>query len=161
MPLAALDQLDVRPGDDEAVDQVEEWFRVYHATRIPAVRDRIILAHLGLADRLAARFRRGRGASYGDLVQTARVGLVNAVDRYDPSRPNPFIAYAVACITGELRRFLRDTSWHLHLPRSWKERALQVIGARNVLAATLGRSPTLTEIATHLSGRPGRGWSRW
>ena len=51
MPLAALDQLDVRPGDDEAVDQVEEWFRVYHATRIPAVRDRIILAHLGLADR--------------------------------------------------------------------------------------------------------------
>jgi RNA polymerase sigma-B factor len=129
---------------------VEEWFRVYHATRIPAIRERIILAHLGLADRLAARFRGSRGVSYEDLVQTARVGLVNAVDRYDPNRPNPFIAYAVACITGELRRFLRDTSWRLHVPRSWKEQALQVLRARDVLTATLGRSPTLTEISTHL-----------
>src|SRR6266516_5072374 len=100
MPLAAPDQLDVRLGDDEAVEQVEEWFRVYHATRIPAIRERIILAHLGLADRLAARFRGSRGVSFEDLVQAARVGLVSAVNGYDPKRANPFIVYAIPCITG-------------------------------------------------------------
>jgi RNA polymerase sigma-B factor len=153
MPLTSPDRMDVRPGDDEAVEQVEEWFRLYHATRSPAVRERIILAHLGLADRLAARIGARRGISYEDLVQTARVGLVNAVDRYDPGRPNPFIAYAVVCISGELRRFLRDSSWRLHIPRSWKERALEVVRARDRLTGTLGRSPTLTEIAAHLGIR--------
>src|SRR6266704_2207449 len=133
MPLAAPDQLDVRLGDDEAVEQVEEWFRVY-----PAIRERIILAHLGLADRLAARFRGSRGVSYEDLVQTARVGLVNAVDRYDAERSNPFIVYAIVCIIGELKRFLREGSWRLHVARSNKEMALQVVRARDALTMTLG-----------------------
>ncbi|HEV3495914.1 MAG TPA: sigma-70 family RNA polymerase sigma factor [Actinomycetes bacterium] len=142
--------LDIRPGDEEAVDEVETWFLEYQAARDPAIRERIILAHLGLADRLAARFRGGHGLACEDLVQAARVGLVAAVDRYDPHRPNPFIAYAIACINGELRRCLRDTSWRLHVTRTLKELAMRVVKARDALTASLDRSPTLDEIGEYL-----------
>jgi DNA-directed RNA polymerase specialized sigma subunit len=83
--LMAVQVLDVRPDDQDAAEQVEAWFREYHATGDPAIRERIILAHLGLADRLAARYGHGYVVSYEDLVQAARVGLVTAVNRYDPS----------------------------------------------------------------------------
>ena len=141
---------DVRPGDERAVDEIETWFLELRATNSPAVRERIILTHLGLADRLAARFRGGHGVSCEDLVQAARLGLVAAVDRYDPGRPNPFIAYAIACINGELRRCLRDTSWRLHVTRPLKELAMRVVKARDTLTASLNRSPTLTEIGEYL-----------
>jgi RNA polymerase sigma-B factor len=150
MTSGALATLDVQPGDAEAVDQVEQWFHDYDASHDPAVRERIILAHLGLADRLAARFRGSRGISEEDLVQSARVGLVKAVDRYDPQRPNPFIVYAVVCITGEVKRFLRDCSWRLRVARSHKEYALQVVKVRDALTVTLGRAPTVAEVADHL-----------
>jgi RNA polymerase sigma-B factor len=142
--------LDVRPGDEDAVEQVEEWFLDYQATRNPAVRERIILAHLGLADRLATRFQGSNAVSGEDLVQAARVGLVAAVDRYDPDRANPFIVYAIACINGELRRCLRDTSWRVHVTRTLKELALQVVKARDHLTTALDRSPTLAEVGAYL-----------
>jgi RNA polymerase sigma-B factor len=142
--------LDVRPGDDKAVNEVEALFLDYQETRDPAIRERIILAHLGLADRLAMRFRGNHGVAAEDLVQAARVGLVAAVDRYDVGRANPFIAYAIACIKGELRRCLRDTSWRMHVTRTLKELALRVVKARDSLTAELGRSPTLTEIGDDL-----------
>jgi RNA polymerase sigma-B factor len=157
MAIDAFSTLDVRPGGGEVtVEQVEEWFHAYNATGDLAIRERIISAHLGLADRLAARFRHTRGVASEDLVQVARLGLVAAVNRYDTSRGNPFIVYAVVCITGELKRFLRDSSWHLHIARSSKERALHVVRARDTLTTTLGRSPTVAEIATHLGF--GEGW---
>jgi RNA polymerase sigma-B factor len=150
MTVTTTGTLDVHPRDAAAVAQVEEWFRAYHDTHNAAIRDRIILAHMGLADRLAGRFRGSRGASYEDLVQSARVGLVSAVNRYDPKRPNPFIVYAVVCIVGELKRYLRDASWRVHVARSHKERALQVIQANDALTVTLGRAPTVDEIAKRL-----------
>jgi RNA polymerase sigma-B factor len=147
-----LSFLDVRPGDEEAVDKVEAWFLDYQATHDPAIRERIILAHLRLADRLAKRFRfRGSHSVAGeDLIQAARVGLVGAVDRYDPGRANPFIVYAIACINGELRRCLRDTSWRVHVARTLKELAPRVVKARDALTVTLNRSPTLAELGAHL-----------
>ena len=141
---------DVRPGDQHAIAQVEEWFQEWHATGNDAVRERIILAHLGLAERLATRFRHSGGVGREDLVQAARVGLVTAVNRYDPDRGSSFIVYAIVCITGELRRCLRDTSWRVHVARTLKERALQVVRARDELAVTLEHSPTLSEIADRL-----------
>ena len=150
MTVATTRVLDVRPGDEEAVAEVEQWFGDYRASGDPAVRERIILAHLGLTERLATRFRHTGGVGHEDLVQAARVGLVTAVDRYDPGRANPFIAYAIACITGELRRCLRDTSWRVHVARTLKERALQVVKARDQLTVTLQRSPTLAELGDHL-----------
>jgi RNA polymerase sigma-B factor len=141
---------DVRPGDEHAVNRVEGWFRTYAATRDPDVREQIIVSYLGLADRLAERYRGSRGVSPEDLRQTARVGLVAAVDRYDPDYGSPFVPYAVACVVGELKRYLRDASWRVHVSRPVKERALRLCRALDELPHALGRSPTVAELAAHL-----------
>jgi RNA polymerase sigma-B factor len=141
---------DVLPGDELAVNRVEVLFRAYAASGDPRVREQIIVAYLGLADRLAERYRGSRGATPEDLRQTARVGLVAAVDRYDPDYGNPFVPYAVACVVGEIKRYLRDTSWRVHVSRPVKERALRLCKALDELPHTLGRSPTVPELADHL-----------
>ncbi|HWD43801.1 MAG TPA: sigma-70 family RNA polymerase sigma factor, partial [Actinomycetota bacterium] len=141
---------DVLPGDESAVNRVQGWFREYADTRDPDVREQIIVSYLGLADRLAERYRSSRGASPEDLRQTARVGLVAAVDRYDPDYGNPFVPYAVACVVGELKRYLRDTSWRVHVSRPVKERSLRLCKALDELPHTLGRSPTVPELAAYL-----------
>jgi RNA polymerase sigma-B factor len=142
--------VDVRPGDQDAANAVEEWLKDYATSRDPRLRERIILAYLGLADRLAGRFRESRGTTTEDLRQTARAGLIAAVDRYDPGFGNPFVPYAVACVVGELKRHLRDTSWRLHVPRPLKEQALRLSQAADELHQRLGRSPTSSELAEHL-----------
>ena len=142
--------VEVRPGDREAATQVEEWLHAYAASRNPELRERIILAYLGLAERLASRFRHSRGTSPEDLVQTARAGLIAAVDRYDPDHGRPFLPYAVACVVGELKRYLRDTSWRVHVPRPRKEQALRLCRAADELHQRLGRSPATLELAQHL-----------
>src|SRR5829696_1734929 len=100
----------VRPGDRIAAGEVDSWLCDYAASRDPVLRERIILSYLGLADRLAYRYHTSRGTTPEDLRQTARAGLIAAIDRYDPDYGNPFVAYAVACVVGELKRYLRDTS---------------------------------------------------
>jgi RNA polymerase sigma-B factor len=142
--------LEVRPEDEAAVQRVEEWFRAYATDRDPAVRERIILAYLGLADRLAERYRGNRAVSLEDLRQVARLGLVKAVDRYEPERSNPFIPYAVATVVGELKRHLRDASWRLRVPRGTKDLALRLCRAVDELPQRLGHSPTVQELAEHL-----------
>jgi RNA polymerase sigma-B factor len=141
---------DVLPGDEHAVGRVETWFREYATTRDPGRREQIIVAYLGLADRLADRYRSSRGVTREDLRQTARVGLVAAVDRYDPDYGNPFVPYAVACVVGELKRYLRDSSWRVHVSRPVKERALRLCKALDELPGSLGRSPTVPELAARL-----------
>jgi RNA polymerase sigma-B factor len=141
---------DVLPGDEHAVNRVEALFREYAETGDTGVREEIIVSYLGLADRLAERYRGSRGASPEDLRQTARVGLVAAVDRYDPDFGNPFVPYAVACVVGEIKRYLRDTSWRVHVSRPVKERSLRLCKALDELPHTLGRSPTVAELAEYL-----------
>jgi RNA polymerase sigma-B factor len=154
MSLPALlnepDRVEVRPGDRKAAERVDAWFHEYQRSQDPELRDRIICAYLGLADRLAERFRSSRGTTIEDLVQTARTGLVAAVDRYDPERGNPFVPFAVACVVGELKRHLRDTTWRVHVARPIKERALRLARALDELDQQLGRSPTIAELAEHL-----------
>jgi RNA polymerase sigma-B factor len=140
----------VAPGDDAGVERVEQWLQAFAVSRDPALRERIVLAYLGLADRLADRYRSSRGTSREDLTQTARAALVAAVDRYDPTRERGFVPFAVACVVGELKRYLRDASWRLHIPRPLKERSLKLCKAVDELPQQLGRSPTLTELAHHL-----------
>jgi RNA polymerase sigma-B factor len=142
--------VDVRPGDQEAATQVEQWLQDYTINRDPQLREQIILAYLGLADRLARRYRHSRGTTPEDLRQTARAGLIAAVDRYDPGYGTSFVAYAVTCVVGELKRHLRDTSWRLHVPRLLKEQALRLCRAADELHQRLGRSPTPLELAEHL-----------
>jgi RNA polymerase sigma-B factor len=142
--------LDVRPGDQAAAAQVDAWLQDYATSRDPHLRERIILAYLGLADRVASRYRHSSGTTPEALRQTARAGLIAAVDRYNPDYGNPFVPYAVACVVGELKRHLRDTSWRLHVSRPLKEQALRLCRAADELHERLGRSPTTTELAGDL-----------
>ena len=142
--------LEIRPGDEEAETAVQGWLGEYAISRDPVLREQIILAYLGLADRLANRYRRSRGSTPEDLRQTARAGLVAAIDRYDPAKGSSFVPFAVACVVGELKRHLRDTSWRLHVPRPLKERALRLCRAADELHQRWGRSPTASELAEQL-----------
>nr|BFE70423.1 hypothetical protein GCM10020092_037240 [Actinoplanes digitatis] len=103
---------------------------------------------LPLAHRLAGRFR-GRGEPVEDLEQVARLGLIKAIDRYRPSRGS-FTAYAVSTISGELKRYFRDTAWAVHVPRPVRERVLAVRQSRTQLTGELCRTPTVAELAARM-----------
>ena len=100
-----------------------------------------------LAHALAWRFRRSNDA-HDDLVQVACVGLVRAVDRFDPERGLKFSSFAVPTILGELRRHLRDGTWRLHVPRKVQDLILALGPVTDALSAELQRSPTIAELAT-------------
>jgi RNA polymerase sigma-B factor len=102
-----------------------------------------------LARSLAMRYRR-QTESLDDLVQVAALGLVKAIDGFDPARGKPFTAYAVPTILGELRRHFRDHVWNVRLPRGLQEMTMKVDAATANLTEDLGRFPTATEVSGHL-----------
>lgn len=112
-------------------------------------RDAIFRRCLPLADNIARRFRE-RGEAHEDLVQAARVGLVNSVNRFDVSSGSEFIAFAVPTMMGEVRRHFRDHGWSLKVPRRLKELNLTLKSANAVLAQRLNRAATASELATYL-----------
>jgi RNA polymerase sigma-B factor len=122
------------------------WRRRAHD---PAARDELIQRHLPLARRLAARYR-NRHEPLEDLVQVASLALVKAVERFEPERGRPFVAFAAPTILGELKRHFRDTSWAVHVNRGALELALRVQAAVDELSRDTGRSPSVGEIAIHL-----------
>jgi RNA polymerase sigma-B factor len=105
--------------------------------------------YLPLARSLAARYG-GRGEAFEDIFQVACIGLVKAVDRYDPARGPAFSSYAVPTILGEIRRYFRDRTWSVHVPRDLQELALAVQARRTELEGRLERAPTIPEIAKAL-----------
>jgi RNA polymerase sigma-B factor len=109
-------------------------------------RDEMIERYLPLARSLAGRYR-ATDEPFEDLVQVASVGLVNAVDRFDPSRGTAFSSFAVPTILGELRRHFRDRTWAMRVPRDRQELYLKLERARDALTMSLGRQPTLAELA--------------
>lgn len=119
-----------------------------HPSR-PVVRAQVIEAWLPLARHVARRFT-GKGEPLQDLTQTATVGLIKAVDRFDPARGKAFAAFAVPTITGELKRYFRDQTWDIHVPRHLQELRLAVIRASEHLAQRLGHLPSPAEVATAL-----------
>jgi RNA polymerase sigma-B factor len=112
-------------------------------------RDSIVERCLPLADHIARRFD-GRGEPRDDLVQVARVGLVNAVLRFDVDAGSEFVSFAVPTIMGEVRRHFRDNSWSVKVPRRLKELHLRLGAATAELSQTLGRAPTASELAKEL-----------
>ncbi|OBJ71974.1 RNA polymerase subunit sigma [Mycobacterium sp. 1274756.6] len=114
-----------------------------------AQRDKIVERCLPLADHIARRFD-GRGESRDDLVQVARVGLVNAVLRFDVDTGSDFVSFAVPTIMGEVRRHFRDNSWSVKVPRRLKEMHLRLGSATAELSQRLGRAPTPSELAAEM-----------
>lgn len=114
-----------------------------------ALREQIIESCLPLAEHIARRFN-GRGEAFDDLHQIARVGLVQAVDRFDVSRGGSFLSYAVPTVMGEVKRHFRDNTWALRVPRGAKELQQRIGPASEVLAQQLGRFPSARELADEL-----------
>jgi RNA polymerase sigma-B factor len=134
-----------REDFDELAERYAAERRAGDDARTRRARDEMICAVLPLAERLARRYR-GGAEPLADLEQVARLGLVKAVDRYDPERGS-FTAYAVHTVMGELKRHLRDRTWGVHVPRRMQELVLAVTQREAELTLVLGRSPTSEELA--------------
>jgi RNA polymerase sigma-B factor len=113
------------------------------------LRDELVVVHLNLVRFLAVRFV-NRGEPLDDLVQVGTVGLLKAIDRFDLERGVEFTTYATPTIVGEIKRYFRDKGWAVKVPRRLQELNLAVNRASDKLAISLGRSPTVTELAEHL-----------
>ena len=127
-------------------DDVGRLHREYLRTRDPALAEHLVQTHSGLAHRLANRFS-NRGESGEDLTQVAMLGLVKAIDGFDPDRGLRFSTYATPTILGELKRHFRDRGWAVRPPRRVHDLFLNVQHAIDDLGQELRRSPTLPEIA--------------
>ena len=127
-------------------DQLRALFVEYAERRDDGVRARLIEGHIGLAEHLARRFTH-RGEPYDDLVQVSSLGLIKAVDRFDPERGVEFTTYATKTILGELKRHFRDKGWAIRAPRRVQELYLHLGQAIGQLSQELGRSPTIKELA--------------
>jgi len=141
-------------GHDRARRQRDDQQLMHRNQRGDArAREELIERYMPLARSLAMRYRRA-SEPLDDLVQVASVGLVKAVDRWDPDRGLAFSSYAVPTILGELRRYFRDATWDVRPARDVQELCLSVEEAREALWAELGRSPTVADIAGRLDRAP-------
>jgi RNA polymerase sigma-B factor len=137
------------PGPAEQLASEDELLRRFARDRDPAVKEEIVRRFLPFARSLALRYRGGT-EQIEDLVQVANLGLVQAVERFDPDRGAAFKSFAAPTILGELKRHFRDRVWNLRLPRGLQERILKLEGAATELTAKLERPPTIRELAQEL-----------
>jgi RNA polymerase sigma-B factor len=124
-------------------------FSRYGETRDPSLREQLVVNYLPLARTIARRYKSPRVPTE-DLVQVAAIGLMKAVDRYDPARGVAFSSYAVPTMAGEVQRHFRDHTWGVRPPRDLQERAQRVLAINRTLGAELGRPPSAREIAERL-----------
>jgi len=125
---------------------VAELLEEYHNSPRPDLRERLIVLHLDLVSRLARQLA-GRGPVLDDLIQVGYIGLMKAIDRYDPARGVAFSAFAIPTIAGEMKRYLRDKEPIIHIPRQVQERRRELERAVDALTQKLHRRPTATELA--------------
>lgn len=123
-----------------------EMLVAYAKNPTPGGLERLVERYQPLSRSLASRYR-GGSEPYDDLVQVADMGLVKAIQGFDPERETSFTSYAVPTILGELRRHFRDRVWNLRLPRALQESTMTVEGATSRLTERLGRSPKVEEVA--------------
>jgi len=134
---------------DYAITKDSELWRRFAEDRDPAVREELVRRNMPFARRLALRYR-GASESFEDLLQVANLGLLNAIDRFDPGRGIPFTAFAAPTILGELKRHFRDRVWTVRVPRGLHDRMAEVDKAITELTKELQRSPSVGEIADRL-----------
>ena len=129
-----------------ATSHEEQLLLRYHRTRDPRDRERLVEHFMPLARSLALRYRAG-GEPVEDLIQVASLGLLKAIDRYEPERNTTFAAYASPTILGELRHHFRDHSWSVRLPRSLQERSMRIAEASQEISGSTHRPASVAEIA--------------
>jgi RNA polymerase sigma-B factor len=134
------------PPPPRASRRDEQLLERYAECRSPELRDQLVRRYLPLARFCANQFARA-SEPFDDLLQVASIGLIKALDRYEPSRGVAFSSYALPTMSGELRRYFRDRSWNVRPPRDLQEWALATERAITALTHDLGRSPTIDEIA--------------
>jgi RNA polymerase sigma-B factor len=134
-----------RERDQTTEVLIERWQKLSDER----AREELVRRFMPIARKLARRFQ-GAWEIFDDLAQVAGIGLVKAIDRFDIERGVTFQSYAVPTILGELKRYLRDSGWAIHVPRSLQERALKVEQAQRQLATQSGRTPTFNELAEYL-----------
>jgi RNA polymerase sigma-B factor len=138
----ALDREDPREAERQLLVR-------YHLDGDLAAREELVERFLPLARDLALRYTY-TDEPFDDLLQVASLGLIKAIDRFEPGRGTKFTSYAAPTILGELKRHFRDKGWALHVPRDLQERTLAVSRETEVLSKTLGRSPKVREVAAAL-----------
>jgi len=132
----------------DRLQSLEEGTRDYQYAR-----NTLIELNLSLVRFAAGRFR-NRSEDMEDIVQVGTIGLIKAIDRFDLSREVEFTTFAIPYISGEIKRFFRDTSWAVHVPRSLQERRIALAQAKDALAQRMDRSPTTAELAEYLDLTP-------
>jgi RNA polymerase sigma-B factor len=137
------------PGPEEQLADERVLLERYGRDKDPSIREELVHRFMPLARRLAARYR-GDREPLEDLVQVASLGLVKALDRFDPERGVAFSSYAVPTILGELKRHFRDRGWAIRVPRDLQERIARVERVAGELPSKLGRAPSVNEIAATL-----------
>jgi len=121
----------------------------YHREGDQAAREQLVENLLPLARRMARRYRRS-DEPLDDLIQVATLGLINAIDRFDPARETAFSSYAVPTMLGELKRYFRDNGWAVHVPRGMQERVMRVDNCVKEMSRKPGRSPSAAQVAENL-----------
>ncbi len=138
-----------RGSGPERTREDRELFVRYHRDGDARARDQLVERFLPLARQLARRYARPN-EPIDDLFQVASMGLLKAIERFEPARGHAFSTFAVPTIVGELKRYFRDTGWAVHVPRPIQERIGQVNRAVNELSRDLGYSPTPHELAERI-----------
>ena len=142
-----------KPGSDPQRDEVRRLLREYAETRDPVIRDRLVQLNADLVHFIARRFA-NRGEPLEDIEQVGFLGLIHAIERFDPSLENEFSTFATPTIMGEIRRYFRDKSWAVRVPRRLQENYLRVARAQEELSKTLSRQPSIAEIGQHVGLEP-------
>jgi RNA polymerase sigma-B factor len=140
--------LDLHARDKRTLEDRRLLVR-YHEKGDAAAREELVKRFLPLARQLARRYQR-TNEPLDDLMQVASVGLVKAIDRFDPERGTAFSTFAVPTILGELKRYFRDSGWAAHVPRGMQERAMKLEQTVEALHRKLGRSPSTKDVAAEL-----------
>lgn len=130
-------------------DRTRELFRQYKEEGSAEARDQLIMSHLNLVRFLASKFK-NRGESLEDLVQVGTIGLIKAIDRFDPERGLEFTTYATPTVMGEIKRHFRDKGWSVRVPRRLQELSAKVNQATDELTNSLQRSPSVEEVAEYV-----------
>lgn len=130
-----------------ARDEVTALFEHYRATGAPETREQLVQRFLPLSRHLARKYISGNERE--DVEQVAALGLLKAIERFDPARGLAFTSFAVPTILGEIKRYFRDLGWSVRVPRAVQELVPKVERATEALVAKLGRTPTAQEVADH------------